>query len=64
MGFSWNWGSVSTKGSEHSIDGKQYPAELQIQLINKKYLGESYISCNSSSDCESILSFTFEVSIS
>ena len=60
IAFDLNWGSVSTQGSEHSLDGKKYPAELQIRLFNQKYQGES--SCKISSDCGAILSFLFEVS--
>ena len=60
IAFDLNWGSVSTQGSEHLIDGKKYPAELQIRLFNQKYQGEK--TCNISSDCAASLTFPFEVS--
>jgi carbonic anhydrase len=35
--FHLHWGPNSTVGSEHFIDGKQYPAELHIVSYNSKY---------------------------
>ena len=29
--FHFHWGSSSDKGSEHTIDGKQYPLEVRVQ---------------------------------
>lgn len=39
----FHWGSLSTNGSEHTVDGQQLPMELHIVHINVKYrtLGEA-----------------------
>merc|ERR1740123_315817 len=33
----WHWGSDSSKGSEHTIDGKEYPIEIHLVHVNTKY---------------------------
>ncbi|XP_067866415.1 carbonic anhydrase 4a isoform X2 [Heterodontus francisci] len=33
----YHWGTVSEPGSEHTIDGKQYPMELHVVHQNQKY---------------------------
>merc|ERR1711936_590536 len=33
----WHWGSDSSKGSEHTIDGKEYPIEVHLVHVNTKY---------------------------
>ena len=35
--FHVHWGSEETRGSEHTIDGKNYAAELHLVHWNKKY---------------------------
>ncbi|MBN3289964.1 IDD protein, partial [Polypterus senegalus] len=35
--FHFHWGGESSNGSEHTIDGKQYPMELHIVHMNSKY---------------------------
>ncbi|XP_053555763.1 carbonic anhydrase 15-like [Bombina bombina] len=35
--FHFHWGSPTRDGSEHTMDGKQYPMELHIVHINAKY---------------------------
>ncbi|XP_028679897.1 carbonic anhydrase 15 [Erpetoichthys calabaricus] len=35
--FHFHWGRESGNGSEHTIDGKQYPMELHIVHLNSKY---------------------------
>ncbi|KAM4706978.1 carbonic anhydrase 15-like [Discoglossus pictus] len=35
--FHFHWGSPTRDGSEHTLDGKQYPMELHIVHINSKY---------------------------
>ncbi|XP_071789395.1 carbonic anhydrase 2-like isoform X2 [Asterias amurensis] len=32
--FHFHWGNVNTVGSEHTVDGKQYPAEVHIVCYN------------------------------
>jgi carbonic anhydrase len=58
--FHWHWGSVSTQGSEHTLDGKEYPAELHLVHFNKKYgtLGDAV----SQADGLAVLGFFYEVS--
>ena len=59
--FHWHVGSVSTQGSEHTIDGKEYPAELHFVHFNKKYgdIGTAV----SKSDGLAVLGFFYEVRI-
>merc|ERR1719365_29199 len=33
----WHWGSDSSKGSEHTMDGKEYPIEVHLVHVNTKY---------------------------
>ncbi|XP_066977821.1 uncharacterized protein [Macrobrachium rosenbergii] len=33
----FHWGGVDTQGSEHTVDGKKYPAELHLVHYNTKY---------------------------
>ncbi|XP_029427481.1 carbonic anhydrase 15-like isoform X2 [Rhinatrema bivittatum] len=35
--FHFHWGSSKGNGSEHTVDGKQYPMELHIVHLNAKY---------------------------
>ncbi|XP_030074857.1 carbonic anhydrase 15 [Microcaecilia unicolor] len=35
--FHFHWGSPMSDGSEHTVDGKQYPMELHIVHLNAKY---------------------------
>ncbi|XP_051891920.1 carbonic anhydrase 4a [Pristis pectinata] len=35
--FHYHWGTASLPGSEHTINGKQYPMELHIVHMNQKY---------------------------
>nr|QFP92276.1 carbonic anhydrase [Archivesica packardana] len=35
--FHWHWGPSDSTGSEHTIDGKQYAAELHLVHSNSKY---------------------------
>ena len=32
--FHFHWGNVNTVGSEHTVDGKQYPAEASVGDFN------------------------------
>ena len=60
IGFDWHWGTVSTQGSEHTIDGKKYAAEVHVALFNTKY---DVMKICSAEDCGAILAFLFEVRI-
>ncbi|XP_022085770.1 carbonic anhydrase 1-like isoform X2 [Acanthaster planci] len=35
--FHFHWGSVNSRGSEHTVDGKAYAGELHIVCFNTKY---------------------------
>lgn len=37
----FHWGDSSTKGSEHTVDGKAYPLEVHLVFTNDKYKGDS-----------------------
>ncbi|XP_042858782.1 carbonic anhydrase 7-like [Penaeus japonicus] len=43
--FHFHWGSVHTQGSEHTINGLQYPAELHLVHFKSKYetIGEAVL---------------------
>jgi carbonic anhydrase len=58
--FHWHWGSVSTKGSEHTLDGKEYPAELHLVHFNTKY--GDIATAVSKADGLAVLGFFYEVS--
>ena len=58
--FHFHWGSSGSKdGSEHTIDGKTYPAEIHFVHFNSKYatIGESL----SHDDGLAVVGFMFEV---
>merc|ERR1711973_1069686 len=56
----WHWGSVSTRGSEHTVDGKEYPAEIHLVHWNKKY-GDVQ-NAVTKADGLAVLGFFYEVS--
>ncbi|XP_026051610.1 carbonic anhydrase 4-like isoform X2 [Carassius auratus] len=57
--FHLHWGEDGGQGSEHSVDGEQYPMELHIVHIKEKYasLGDAL----SDSEGVAALAFFFEV---
>merc|ERR1719508_680759 len=60
LSLHWHWGSLSTRGSEHTMDGKEFPHELHIIHWNRKYgsFGESI----KHQDGLAVLGFFYEVS--
>lgn len=56
----WHWGSVSTQGSEHTVDGKEYPAEVHLVHWNTKYADVS--EAVTKTDGLAVLGFFYEVS--
>jgi len=56
----WHWGSVSTRGSEHTLDGKEFPCEVHLVHYNKKYgdIGTAV----TKDDGLAVLGFFYEVS--
>lgn len=60
--FTLHWGNGSTSsGSEHTVDGKQYPMELQILNVRSKYNGSvaAALAANDSTGL-AVLSFFIE----
>ncbi|XP_068124823.1 carbonic anhydrase 4 [Hyperolius riggenbachi] len=55
----FHWGSTSTFGSEHSIDGERYPMELHI--VHKKPTGRSAAGSSGEAGSIAVLGFFFEV---
>merc|ERR1711936_389717 len=37
----WHWGSDSSQGSEHTLNGKEFPIEIHLVHVNTKYLDEN-----------------------
>ncbi|XP_078081093.1 carbonic anhydrase 4-like isoform X2 [Mustelus asterias] len=58
--FHYHWGTASDPGSEHTIDGEQYPMELHIVHQNEKY--SSFSDAVSHPDGLAVLGFLFEES--
>jgi len=56
----WHWGSVSTQGSEHTLDGVKYPMEIHLVHWNKKY--GTIADALNYSDGLAVLGFFYEVS--
>jgi len=55
----WHWGSDSSKGSEHTMDGKEYPLELHLVHWNTKY--QDVGTAVGESDGLAVLGFFYEV---
>ena len=36
----WHWGSNSSQGSEHTLNGKEFPIEIHLVHVNTKYLND------------------------
>jgi len=58
----WHWGSVNSQGSEHTMDGKMYPAELHLVHWNTKY--GTVADAVTKNDGLAVLGFFYEVSSS
>lgn len=58
----FHWGGDSTKGSEHTLNGNEYPMELHIVTYNTKYADLDTALPNS--DGLAVLGFFFQVSTS
>jgi len=55
----WHWGSDDSQGSEHTLDGKQFPMEIHLVHFNLKYktLGQAV----AHTDGLAVLGFFYEV---
>jgi len=56
----WHWGSVSTQGSEHTMNGKEFPMEIHLVHKNSKY--PTLTDAVQNSDGLAVLGFFYEVS--
>ena len=56
----WHWGNDSKEGSEHYLNGVQYPMEMQLYHFNTKYSG--YDEAAKKPDGLVALSFFYEIS--
>ncbi|XP_069071293.1 carbonic anhydrase 15-like [Pleurodeles waltl] len=57
--FHFHWGDLKQNGSEHWIDGKQYPMELHIVHLNSKYTNIAAAKANA--DGLAVLGLLFKV---
>lgn len=55
----WHWGSVSSQGSEHTVNGQEYPAELHLVHWNAKYADVA--EAVTKADGLAVLGFFYEV---
>ncbi|XP_019362462.1 PREDICTED: carbonic anhydrase 15-like [Gavialis gangeticus] len=58
--FHFHWGSLTGNGSEHTIDGHQYPMEMHIVHMNVKY--KSITEAKGHPNGLAVLSFLFKAS--
>ncbi|BFZ04451.1 hypothetical protein BsWGS_07490 [Bradybaena similaris] len=56
----FHWGSDSTRGSEHTIDGQHFPMEMHIVHFNRKY--PNIVDASKKAVGLSVLAFMFEIS--
>ncbi|XP_053224926.1 carbonic anhydrase 15-like isoform X1 [Podarcis raffonei] len=60
LSFHFHWGDLSRNGSEHTVDGQQYPMELHIVHMNTKY--KTITEAKGHPNGLAVLSFLFKVS--
>ncbi|XP_077164325.1 carbonic anhydrase 15-like isoform X3 [Paroedura picta] len=58
--FHFHWGDDHTNGSEHAIDGRQYPMELHLVHMNIKY--KAFNEAKGHPNGLAVLSFLFKMS--
>uniref|UniRef100_A0ACB8FYX7 Uncharacterized protein n=1 Tax=Sphaerodactylus townsendi TaxID=933632 RepID=A0ACB8FYX7_9SAUR len=58
--FHFHWGDINKNGSEHTIDGQQYPMELHLVHMNTKY--KTLNEAKGHPNGLAVLSFLFQVS--
>ncbi|XP_054852852.1 carbonic anhydrase 15-like [Eublepharis macularius] len=58
--FHFHWGDFNKNGSEHTIDGRQYPMELHLVHMNTKY--KTLSEAKGHPNGLAVLSFLFKVS--
>ncbi|CAC5379890.1 CA [Mytilus coruscus] len=57
--FHFHWGSEDKRGSEHNINGKQYPMEMHVVLFNSKY--GMFSNALNKTEGLAVLAFLFEI---
>ena len=60
--MSFHFGSVSTQGSEHTIDAAKSPMELQLVHYDNSLLTEAGAKASTNADALAVVTFLFEVS--
>ncbi|XP_074868641.1 carbonic anhydrase 15-like [Carettochelys insculpta] len=58
--FHFHWGNLKGNGSEHTIDGRQFPMELHLVHMNTKY--KTFKEAKGHPDGLAVLGFMFKVS--
>merc|ERR1712002_1137910 len=58
--FHWHWGSVNTQGSEHTLDGREFPAEIHLVHWNTKY--PDVATAVQNADGLAVIGFFYEIS--
>jgi len=61
---SFHFGSVDTKGSEHTMDGTQYPMEMQLHFYDSQFKDEEAAEGSSNADALAVVSVFFQISTS
>merc|ERR1712088_665128 len=61
---SFHFGSVDTKGSEHTMDGTQYPMEMQLHFYDSQFKDEEAAEGSSNAGALAVVSVFFQISTS
>jgi len=59
--YHFHWGATNDRGSEHTIDGIQFPMEMHMVHINKRYNG-NVANALAASDGLAVLGIMFQIS--
>jgi len=59
--FHYHWGGDNTKGSEHTLNGKEYPMEVHFVHWNSEYATAGEAIASEDADALAVLGFFFEI---